>query len=49
MCIEAWGNPSDINTTTGIYGRHEQWVYDGPNYKNKYLYFDDGILTTIQN
>ena len=39
-----WGNPRKINKTTGRYGVHEQWVYDGG-----YLYFDDGILTTIQN
>lgn len=39
-----WGNPKDINKTTTQYGTHEQWVYGG----NRYLYFDDGKLTTIQ-
>ena len=45
QCRAAWGNPRDINRTTGAYGVHEQWVYGGHNY----LYFEDGILTTIQN
>ena len=45
MCREAWGNPKDINKTIGSYGVHEQWVYGGDNY----LYFENGILTTIQN
>jgi len=40
-----WGNPKSVNRTTGSYGTHEQWVYGG----NNYLYFDNGILTTIQN
>jgi hypothetical protein len=41
----SWGRPNHVNTTTGSYGVHEQWVYNGYNY----LYFEDGILTTIQN
>ena len=45
MCKEAWGEPDDINTTTGSWGVHEQWVYrDG-----SYLYFENGKLTSIQN
>jgi hypothetical protein len=40
-----WGRPDSINKTTGSYGTHEQWVYGGRNY----LYFENGILTTIQN
>ena len=45
MCIESWGEPDDINKTSSSYGVHEQWVYGN----NSYLYFEDGILTTIQN
>lgn len=41
----SWGNPEDINKTTTQYGTHEQWVYG----TRSYLYFDDGILTSIQN
>lgn len=45
MCRDSWGKPSDINRTTTAYGAHEQWVYG----YGCYLYFEDGILTTIQN
>lgn len=41
----SWGKPQRVNTTKSAYGVHEQWVYGGHNY----LYFEDGILTTIQN
>ena len=39
-------NPSHINTTTTYNHVREQWVYGdlGP-----YFYFDNNILTTIQN
>lgn len=40
----SWGAPRDVNRTTTAYGVHEQWVYSG-----SYLYFEDGILRTIQN
>lgn len=41
----SWGKPERINRTIASYGTHEQWVYGGRNY----LYFKNGILTTIQN
>lgn len=44
LCKEAWGEPREVSKTTTAYGVHEQWVY----YGNRYLYFDNGILTTIQ-
>lgn len=45
VLTEGWGRPKEINkTTTGNYVS-EQWVYKNYNY----LYFDNGILTTIQN
>lgn len=40
-----WGEPENINRTTTKYGVREQWVY--PDYK--YIYFDDGIVTAIQD
>lgn len=43
MVRDAWGAPDHINTTTGSYGTHEQWVYD-----DRYLYFKNGILTSRQ-
>lgn len=39
-----WGDPEKINRTITINGTTEQWVYS-----NGYLYFKNGILTTIQN
>jgi len=45
QAIASWGNPDDINKTTSSFGTHEQWVYG----LSSYLYFEDGILTTIQN
>ncbi len=44
QAVAAWGRPRDINRTTYSFGVHEQWVYDGG-----YLYFEDGVLRTIQN
>lgn len=40
-----WGYPNKINKTTTSYGAHEQWVYS----KDRYLYFDNGKLTAIQD
>ena len=39
-----WGEPEDINKTTTAYGTREQWVYSG----NRYIYFENGIVTSIQ-
>ena len=43
-CRISWGEPRDINTSIGVWGRHEQWCY-----YSSYLYFENGILTSIQN
>lgn len=40
-----WGEPEDINKTTTAYGTREQWCYSG----YKYIYFEDGIVTSIQD
>ena len=40
----SWGRPRSINRSTFSFGVHEQWVYDGG-----YLYFENGVLTSIQN
>ena len=45
QCELAWGRPERINRTTNNWSTHEQWCYSNYNY----LYFDDGVLTTIQN
>ncbi|MGG4132114.1 hypothetical protein ABEW19_28060 [Paenibacillus illinoisensis] len=39
-----WGKPTKINKTTNRYGVSEQWVY----YGQRYLYFDNGSVTSIQ-
>jgi tetratricopeptide (TPR) repeat protein len=44
VLMSNWGEPHKVNTTISARGTSEQWVY--PNYQ--YLYFDDGILTNIQ-
>lgn len=44
VLASSWGKPGKINRTIGAGYTHEQWVYGG-----SYLYFRDGILTTIQN
>ena len=43
--IDAWGKPKDINKTISRNTVHEQWVYG----LGSYLYFEVGVLTTIQN
>jgi len=43
MCELSWGKPDNINSTISSGKKSEQWVYD-----NNYLYFDNGVLTTIQ-
>ena len=40
-----WGKPSSVNKSTNANGVSEQWVYGTRNY----LYFNNGILTSIQN
>ena len=45
---ESWGAPDDINRTIIFNETSEQWIYEGENYKNRYLYFRNGILETIQ-
>ena len=44
MCRESWGDPRDINRTTTATTVHEQWVYN-----SRYLYFENVILTTLQD
>lgn len=43
MCELSWGKPKDINKTISSGRNSEQWVYD-----ENYLYFENGILRTIQ-
>lgn len=45
QCKLSWGEPESINKTSGSWGVHEQWVYSS----SSYLYFENGILSSIQN
>jgi hypothetical protein len=42
--VAAWGRPYNINETITARGKSEQWVYGS----GQYLYFDNGVLKTIQ-
>ncbi len=42
----SWGKPRKVNPTTTLGGTREQWVYGDAD---SFLYFDDGVLTAIQN
>lgn len=47
-----WGGPDEVNATRLPGLTREQWVYgvDPENeYERMYLYFDNGVLTTIQD
>lgn len=43
--LSNWGNPEKINKTTTASGVREQWVYG----EGRYLYFENGVLTAIQD
>jgi hypothetical protein len=45
VLLSSWGRPESVNKTTNVNGVREQWVYGSGNY----LYFQNGILTSIQN
>lgn len=50
--LDAWGYPDDVNVTETAKVRREQWAYqvDVDNeYERIYLYFSNGVLTTIQD
>ncbi len=44
QCSESIGSPQRINRTTTMRGSREQWIYH-----SRYLYFENGILVTIQD
>lgn len=49
MAYMTMGKPEEINTTAGSWGKIEQWVYEGSNYNNTYLYFKNGKLVSWQD
>jgi hypothetical protein len=44
MAIISLGNPKEVNRSTGVWGVHEQWVYN-----TSYYYFENGIMTSYQD
>jgi len=49
MVTASIGFPIDVNRTVGTFGVHEQWVYgENPRYR-KYIYFENGIVTSWQD
>lgn len=44
----AWGEPTKINVTLGASGRTEQWVYRGRNFRDDYVYVDNGVVRSVQ-
>jgi hypothetical protein len=48
MVFYAWGRPDAINEAASPDGAREQWVYEQPGSKTRYLYFEKGLLTAIQ-
>mgnify|MGYP001310420482 CR=1 FL=1 len=52
MKLDHFGFPDDLNATETVYGTNEQWVYEVDpmnEHERMYLYFEDGVLVTIQN
>lgn len=51
MVLMSWGSPKAVNRTIGKWGVHEQWIYSSGIYFRtvRYLYFENGELTTIQD
>lgn len=45
----AWGRPTKINRSVGSYGTHEQWVYDRGRNGAQYIYFENGVVTSMQS
>jgi len=48
MVRASWGDPIDSNRTVTAYTTIEQWIY-GSMPTRKYVYFDDGVLTSFQD
>ncbi len=49
QALAVFGAPSDIKRTITGYGSNEQWIYENSNFSTIYIYFKNGLLTTIQN
>ncbi|MTI89553.1 MAG: hypothetical protein FH748_16485 [Balneolaceae bacterium] len=48
MVRASWGRPNDVNRTVNAHSTREQWVY-GSISTRRYVYFEDGIMTSFQD
>jgi len=49
MAVLAMGRtPDDINTSTGSWGDHSQWIWENIG-GTIYLYFENGVLTSFSD
>ncbi len=48
MVFYAWGRPDDVREIITSDGEREQWVYKKPNTRTQYLYFENGLLRSIE-
>jgi hypothetical protein len=44
--IDIYGEPSKKKTSTGEWGTREQWIYSGPYATVKYVYIENGKVTS---
>lgn len=49
MVIASWGNPKEVNRTVYSFGVHKQYIYGNDIRYRKYLYFENGVLTSWQD
>lgn len=47
--ILAWGQPHDANSRVSRLGRSEQWVYRRGRFDAQYVYFENGVVTSISS
>lgn len=45
----SWGKPNKINTSSGSFGKHDQYVYYRANNVTQYVYLENGIVTSWSN
>jgi len=45
----SWNRPHDVNSRVSRFGRSEQWVYRRGQFKAQYVYFDNGVVTSISS
>lgn len=46
--VQAWGQPTRVNTTHSRRGSSEQWVYRRGRSGTQYIYVEDGVVTSVQ-